>query len=408
VSTGTGRVSRGAPLEGIRVLDLTRVLAGPLCTMTLGDLGADVVKVERPGGGDDTRHWGPPFVGDDAAYYLSINRNKRSIELDLGTPEDATVARSLALGADVLVENFRPGLLRRFDLHHEALAAENPRLVSCSITAFGARRDAPPGYDIIVQAMSGLMSITGEPEGEPTKVGVALVDVISGLQAAIGILAALQERERSGRGQHLEISLFDASVAALVNQAANYLLGSLVPGRLGNQHPNIVPYQTFRASDAPFVLAAGNDRMFAATCAVVGRPELATDERFATNGARVRHRDELIALLAVRFAERPAAEWIERLEAARVPCSPIPDLADVFGSAAGRAMVEEVPDPERGTLRLPRSPLVLSETPVRTRRPPPRLGEHSAEIRDELEGWRTLGTSPARPAGSASPNHDRA
>jgi glutaryl-CoA transferase len=288
----------GLPLAGIRVADFSRVLAGPLATMLLADLGADVIKVERPENGDDTRGWGPPFVEGDAAYFLSLNRNKRSVTLDLATDGGRSAGRRLALTSDVVVENFRPGLMQRFGLDHESLSAERPDLVYCSLTAFGEGAGSRPGYDIIVQALSGLMSFTGHPEGEPTKVGVALLDVICGLYAANAIQAALLRRSATGRGGRVTVSLFDASVAALVNQAANYLLGGLVPKPLGNAHPNIVPYQLFQASDRPFILAAGNDRLFERTCEVIGRPELAADERFVTNADRVRHREALIPILA--------------------------------------------------------------------------------------------------------------
>jgi crotonobetainyl-CoA:carnitine CoA-transferase CaiB-like acyl-CoA transferase len=291
-------VPTGLPLSGIRVADFSRVLAGPLATMLLADLGADVVKIERPESGDDTRGWGPPFVGGDAAYFLSLNRNKRSVTLDLSSDEGRSAARRLALASDVVVENFRPGLMERFGLDHASLAAEHPGLVYCSLTAFGEGDPAArPGYDIIVQALSGLMSFTGHPGGEPTKVGVALLDVICGLYACNAIQAALIGRGTTGRGARVTVSLFDASVAALVNQAANYLLGGLVPEPLGNAHPNIVPYQLFETADRPIILAAGNDRLFERACEVIGRPELAADERFATNAARVRNRDALIPLL---------------------------------------------------------------------------------------------------------------
>jgi crotonobetainyl-CoA:carnitine CoA-transferase CaiB-like acyl-CoA transferase len=377
-----------APLEGIRVLDLSRILAGPLATMVLGDLGADVVKVERPGSGDDTRHWGPPFVGEDAAYFLSVNRNKRSIAVDLQTPEGADVVRRLADRSDVLIENFRPGLMTRFGLGLEDLRRANPGLVTCSLTAFGedaGESDARPGYDIMVQALSGLMSITGEREGEPTKVGVALLDVITGLYAAIGVQAALLERERTGRGRHVGVSLFDASVAALVNQAANHLLGGIVPGPMGSEHPNIVPYQVFHAADRPFILAAGNDKLFRATCEVVGRPELADDARFATNDARVANREILIPQLRAAFADRPASEWLTELEAAGVPCAPIRRLDEVFASPEGAAMVQTIEDPGRGSIRLVADPIRIDGDTAPTRRPPPRLDEHGDEILRELE-----------------------
>jgi crotonobetainyl-CoA:carnitine CoA-transferase CaiB-like acyl-CoA transferase len=370
------------------VLDLSRVLAGPLCTMILADLGADVIKVERPGDGDDTRHWGPPFAGGDAAYFLSLNRNKRSIAVDLGSADGAELVRRLAAGSDVLIENFRPGLMARFGLELGDLRRANPRLVTCSLTAFGP--EAPgaatrPGYDIIVQALSGLMSVTGPRGGEPVKAGVALLDVITGLYAATGILAAVRERDVSGTGRHVEVALFDASVAAMVNQAANYLIGGVVPGPMGNEHPNIVPYQVFHASDRPFVLAAGNDRLFARTCEAIGRPEWTTDARFATNGARVEHRAELIPLLQTEFERRPARTWIGALDAAGVPCSPILAMDEVFASTEGRGLVQEVDDPVHGPLRLVANPVRIDGALLPTRMPPPRLDEHGAQIRREIE-----------------------
>ena len=375
------------PLSGVRVLDLSRVLAGPLATQILGDLGADVVKVERPGEGDDTRHWGPPFVGSDAAYFLSLNRNKRSVTVDLKTAEGVDAVRRLATGSDVLIENFRPGLMADLGLIPQDLRRATPGLITCSLTAFNdevpdaARR---PGYDIMVQALSGLMSVTGEPDGEPVKAGVALLDVITGLQAAIGILAALHERARTGRGRHVSVSLFDASAAAMVNQAANHLIGGIVPGPMGTAHPNICPYQAFHASDRPFILAAGNDRLFRRTCEVIGHAEWADDPRYATNQERVRHRDELIALLHGSFATKTAAEWIEELEAASVPCAPIRAMDEVFGSPEGASLVESVPDGARGTtLRLVRNPIRFDGQVLDTRRAPPLLGEHTDEVMRE-------------------------
>jgi crotonobetainyl-CoA:carnitine CoA-transferase CaiB-like acyl-CoA transferase len=372
------------PLAGIRVADFSRVLAGPLATMLLADLGADVVKVERPGSGDDTRGWGPPFVGEDAAYFLALNRNKRSLTLDLDTADGREAARRLALSSDVVVENFRRGLMERFGLDHASLAAERPELVTCSLTAFGDGEGSRPGYDIIVQALSGLMSITGHAGGEPTKVGVALLDVICGLYAANAIQAALIGRRATGRGGHVSVSLFDASVAALVNQASNHLLGGLVPGPMGNAHPNIVPYQLFRGSDRPFILAAGNDRMFERTCRVIDRPELAADRRFATNERRVRHRGELIPVLERAFQARTAGEWIGALEAAGVPCALVRTIDEVFVSVEGAATVQAVDDPERGRLRLVADPIRLDGMRPPVRRPPPRLGEHTAEVLEEL------------------------
>jgi crotonobetainyl-CoA:carnitine CoA-transferase CaiB-like acyl-CoA transferase len=355
--------------------------------MLLADLGADVVKVERPGTGDDTRGWGPPFVGADAAYFLSLNRNKRSVTLDLASEEGRSAARRLALASDVLVENFRPGLMERFGLDHPTLAAERPGLVYCSLTAFGGEGDAAtrPGYDIIVQALSGLMSITGHPGGDPAKVGVALLDVVCGLYAANAIQAALLGRRENGLGRRVTVSLFDASVAALVNQAANHLLGGLVPGPMGNAHPNIVPYQLLRASDRAFILAAGNDRMFARTCEVIGRSELAADDRFTTNDARVRHREELIPILEGAFATAPAAAWLSALEAVGVPAALVRTIDEVFASPEGAATVQAVDDPDRGPLRLVAEPIRLDGARLPVRRPPPRLGEHTAEVLGELE-----------------------
>jgi crotonobetainyl-CoA:carnitine CoA-transferase CaiB-like acyl-CoA transferase len=359
------------------------VLAGPLATMTLGDLGADVIKVERPGEGDDTRHWGPPFAGDDAAYFLSLNRNKRSVAIDLRSPGGVEAVRRLTADADVVIENFRPGLMAELGLGLDTLRAANPRLVTCSLTAFGeqaAGGSARPGYDIIVQALSGLMSITGPRDGEPTKTGVALLDVVAGLYAAIGILAALQERARTGTGRHVGVSLFDASVAAMVNQAANYLIGGNVPAAMGSEHPNIVPYQVFHASDRPFVLAAGNDRLFRRTSEVAGHPEWADDERFATNEARVRHRETLIPMMGAVFAERSAAGWLADLEAATVPCAPIRAMDEVFDAPEGAGLIQSVDDPARGTtLRLVADPIRLDGARLPVRLPPPVLGAHDHE-----------------------------
>jgi glutaryl-CoA transferase len=377
------------PLADVRIVDLSRILAGPLCTMVLGDLGADVVKVERPEEGDDTRHWGPPFAGDDAAYFLSLNRNKRSVTADLGSPDGVSFVRRLISTSDVVIENFRPGLMERFGLGLDDLREAQPRLVTCSLTAFGpAAPEAAsrPGYDIIVQALSGLMSVTGERDGEPTKAGVALLDVITGLYAAAGILAALHERDATGSGRHVSVSLFDASVAAMVNQAANYLIGGVVPQRMGTAHPNIVPYQSFHASDRPFILAAGNDRLFTRTCQVVDHTDWADDPRFATNEARVMHRDQLIPLLDEVFARRPMQEWLALLERAGVPCSPIMAMDEVFASNDGAELIEEVDDPVRGLLRLVASPIRFDRVAPKTRTSPPLLGEHDAEVRRELDG----------------------
>ena len=371
------------PLAGRRILDLSRVLAGPLATQTLADLGADVIKVERPGEGDDTRHWGPPFAGDDAAYYLSLNRNKRSVAVDLRSREGADAIRRLASETDVLIENFRPGLMAELGLALDDLRAASPSLITCSLTAFaqGSPDASRPGYDIIVQALSGLMSVTGEPDGEPVKAGVALLDVIAGLYAAIGVLAALDERERTGRGRHVDVSLFDASVAAMVNQAANVLVGGVVPRRMGTAHPNICPYQAFHGADRPFILAAGNDRLFRRTCEVVGHPEWGDDPRFTSNEARVNHRDELVQLLERVFSERPASAWLRELSAAAVPCAPIRTIDEVFASPEGVAAVASVPDPIRDVvLKLVRNPIRFDGEALPIRLPPPVLGQHTDEV----------------------------
>src|SRR3954462_14843267 len=283
------------PLDGILVADFSRVLAGPYASMLLGDLGADVIKVERPDGGDDTRAWGPPWRGEQSTYYLGLNRNKRSVALDLGDDEDVQLARELASRADVVLESFRPGLMSRWGLDPDTLRAANPRLVTCSITAFGTGEagSALPGYDFLLQARGGLMSIPGEPDGQPVKVGSAVVDLICGLLAVVGVQAALAERERTGRGRHVEVSLMDAALTSLLNQGSAWVAGGVVPGRMGNRHPSIVPYETFDAADRPFAVAVGNDRVFARLCEAVGRPELPADARFATNEARVAHVDEL-------------------------------------------------------------------------------------------------------------------
>lgn len=371
------------PLEGIRVVDLSRVLAGPLCTMVLADLGAEVVKVERPGVGDETRAWGPPFVGDDAAYYLAVNRGKRSLPLELKTPEGREAARELILRSDVLVENFRPGTMARFGLDPERLRAEHHGLVVCSITAMG--EDADPrvaGYDLVMQAMTGLMSVTGPEGGEPTKVGVALLDVVAGLYAAVGIVSALRERERTGLGRRVSVSLFDAGVAALVNQAANHLLGGVVPAPMGNAHPNIAPYETLAAPGGPLVLAAANDGLFATACRALGRPGLAADPRFASNADRVRNREALRRALEDALKARSRDEWVGVLREAGVPAAPVRDLAEVFASEEGRAAIQELRDPVRGLLRLVRSPVRFDGVAETSSTPPPRLGEHASERYD--------------------------
>ena len=379
-----------ASLEGIRVLDLSRVLAGPYCTMVLGDLGADVVKVENPDGGDDTRHWGPPFVEGESAYYLGVNRNKRSIAVNLKNPAGQELVRRLATHSDIFVENLRPGTLERWQLDASSLRALNPRLISCTLSAFGPSgpyRD-DPGYDFTLQALTGLMSITGSPEGEPTKVGVALIDVITGLFAATSILAALRARDSTGTGQHVDVSLFESGLAALVNVASGYLVSGRRPRRYGNAHPSIVPYQVFRARDRSFALAIGNDRQFSQLCAGLGRPEWAADARFETNPARVANRDQLVAVLSEAFAEREVAEWEERLRAQGLPFAPINHVDEALDHPQAQALgvVQSVLHPELGVLPLVRAPFHLSATPETIRRAPPTLGQHLREVLGDVLG----------------------
>jgi crotonobetainyl-CoA:carnitine CoA-transferase CaiB-like acyl-CoA transferase len=364
-------------LGDLRVLDFSRVLAGPFATMVLGDLGARVVKVERPGVGDETRAWGPPFDGDGAAtYFEAVNRNKRAIALDLGAEADREIAVKLASEADVLVENFRPGVLDRLGLGYEACRRLNPRVVYCSITGFGSGRGAAlPGYDLLIQAMGGLMSITGSPDGDPQKVGVALVDVLAGLFATTAILAALHERDRSGEGQQVEIDLFSALLASLVNQGSAFTVGGVVPQRMGNDHPSIAPYGLFRTADRDIVLAVGNDRQFETLCNVLGAAELAVDERFATNSSRVVNRADLVRELEARLATSPAERWVSGLTELGVPAGVVHDIAGAFAFADGVGLRPTVDVPRAGgpPVRLTRSPIGLSRTPPEYRSAPPRM-----------------------------------
>ncbi len=374
------------PLDGLLVADFSRVLAGPLAAMTLGDLGADVVKVERPDGGDDTRAWGPPFTEEGVStYYLGLNRNKRSVVLDLGDAGDVELARELARRADVLIESFRPGLMARWGLDHPTVAAGNGRIVYCSVNAFGSEPPGAgmPGYDLLLQAVSGLMSVTGEPGGRPLKVGAALIDMVCGLYAGTAILAALQARERSGRGQRVEVSLMDAALNALINQASGFLGAGVVPGRLGNRHPSIAPYQTFRTGEGEIAVACGNDAIFARLCAALGRSELTADQRFATNSGRLEHVEELERLLEEGFASADASTWIARLTDAGVPAGPINDVEQAFAFAEKLGLA---PTLEVESVRLLRPAMGLDATPASVRRAPPRLDQHGDEIRDWLRG----------------------
>jgi crotonobetainyl-CoA:carnitine CoA-transferase CaiB-like acyl-CoA transferase len=378
-------------LAGVVIADFTRVLAGPLATMVLGDLGATVVKVERPEGGDDTRAWGPPYAADGAStYFHAVNRNKRSLTLDLATPAGLADARALAARADVLVENFRPGTMARLGLGYDHLTATNPGLVYCAVSGFGTGAGAAlPGYDPVVQALGGLMSVTGPP-GEPSKSGVALVDVISGLYAVVGILAALRERDRTGHGQRVEIDLLTCELASLANLASAYLNTGVSPRPMGNAHPNIVPYQTFETADRPLMVGCGTDRQWRALAALVERPDLPEDPRYATNADRVAHRDTLIPVLAAALATRTATEWSALLAAAGIPCGAVNDLAQAFALADSLGLEPVV---EVGGVPQVASPLRLSGSPVRYERPPPALGADTEDLlswlhRTDLEATR--------------------
>jgi crotonobetainyl-CoA:carnitine CoA-transferase CaiB-like acyl-CoA transferase len=392
-------VNNSGPLKGVRVLDLSRVLAGPICTQLLGDLGAEVIKVERPGAGDDTRQWGPPFLEDatgnptrESAYYLCANRNKRSLAVDIGSAKGQALIRALAVKCDVLVENFKTGGLKKYGLDYDRIHEVNPGLVYCSITGFGQTGPyAPrPGYDLLIQAMGGLMSITGPEGGEPCKVGVAVSDIMCGMYAAVAILAALRAKDASGRGQYIDMALLDAQVAWLANQGQRYLISGEVARRRGNAHPDVVPYQVFKAKDGHIILGVGNDQQFRRFCEFAGRPELADDPRFAGNDRRVRNRDALIPALEAMIASRPAAEWLEGLAARNVPCGPVNNIDQVFADpqVRQRQMTVTLPHPlaASGEVTLLANPVRFSETPVSYRRAPPTVGEHTAEVLAELLG----------------------
>jgi crotonobetainyl-CoA:carnitine CoA-transferase CaiB-like acyl-CoA transferase len=375
-----------APLDGITVLDLTRVLSGPYCTMLLADMGARVIKVEQPGKGDDTRAWGPPFLEGESAYFLSINRNKESVTIDFKRPEGRALLEQLLARADVLVENFRPGTLSRLGLDYETLAKAYPRLVYCSISGFGQTgpRWNQPGYDAIMQAEGGLMSITGNTEGPPVRLGVAIVDIVSGMFAAYGVAMALLARERSGRGQEVDLAMLDATVALLTYQAGNYFASGKLPARLCNRHPSIVPYETFTASDGEFVLAVGNDEQWRKFCAVAG---LAEDERFATNRQRVSGYDLLRPWVAGRLRERPREHWIAALTRAGVPCGSVRNFDELFADPQldAREMIAIVEHATIGPLKALGVPVKLSDTPGAVRTPPPTLGQHTdAVLRHDL------------------------
>jgi crotonobetainyl-CoA:carnitine CoA-transferase CaiB-like acyl-CoA transferase len=386
------------PLEGLRVLDLTRAMAGPFCTMMLGDLGADVIKVERPGRGDESRGWGPPFVGQpygpypgESAYFVSANRNKRSITVNLKSPEGQEIVRRLAGGSDALVENFRTGVLHRMGLGYKDLRPVNPRLVYCSISGYG--RTGPyaerPGYDFVIQAEGGFMGITGPEEGPPYRVGVPIIDITTGMFAATAILAALRARDVTGEGQLIDVSLLDTQVALLTNVASNYLVGGAGPRRLGNAHPNIAPYEAFPARDRWFALAVANDRQWGILCDAIGQPGLVNDPRFTTNNARLANRPALREVLEEAFRARNADDWLAVFREAGLPCGPINAIPDVFAhpQAKARGMVLEAEHPTAGRVRFPGFPYKLSGTPAALHRPPPRLGQHTDEVLVELLGY---------------------
>ena len=383
------------PLAGIRVLDLTRVLAGPWAGQNLADLGAEVIKVERPKKGDDSRAFGPPWLKDaqgrdtaESAYFACANRGKKSVTLDLANPKGQAIARELAAQADVLLENFKYGDLDRYGLGYAQLKEVNPGLIYCSVTGFG--HTGPwrerPGYDFMIQGMGGLMSITGErddrPGGGPQKAGIPIADLITGMYASVAVCAALVHRAKTGAGQHLDLALLDSLVAVLANQGANFLATGKPPGRLGNDHPNITPYQVFKTADGAVIVACGNDNLFRKFCEVLGRPQLADDARYVTNGKRIENRAELTRLVSEIMLKRGMREWLEALEAAGVPCGPINDLAQVFAEpqAVARGLRMELPHPTAGKVALTRSPMRFSETPVRQDVPPPTLGQHTDEV----------------------------
>jgi crotonobetainyl-CoA:carnitine CoA-transferase CaiB-like acyl-CoA transferase len=395
--------SNGAPkaLGHIRVLDLSRVLAGPWCSQNLADLGADVIKIERPGCGDDTRAWGPPYARDadgkdtsEAAYYLSANRGKRSVTVDIASSEGQALIRDLARHADVVLENYKVGQLKRYGLDYDSLKAIKPDLVYCSITGFG--QDGPyahrAGYDFLIQGMGGLMSVTGErdelPGGGPQKAGVALTDLMTGMYATIAVLAALTHRDRTGAGQYIDMALLDTQVAMLANVGSNYLNSGKAPKRWGNAHANIVPYQTFACSDGHIIVAAGNDGQYQKFVEAGGRPELAVDPRFATNPSRVANRDVLVPLLAEMVATRRRDEWIAMLEAVGVPCGPINDVGEVFANeqVQARGMAVTLPHPAAGKVTLVRSPMKMSGTPATSDKAPPLLGQHTDEVLRDVLG----------------------
>lgn len=401
------------PLHGIRIFDLTRILAGPTCTQYLADLGADVIKVERPTAGDDTRKWGPPYVkgrdGQDtseSAYYLCANRNKRSITIDLANPEGQALCRRLIAKSDILVENYKVGGLKKYGLSYEDLKQDYPSLVYCSITGFGQTGPyaSRAGYDFLAQGLGGIMSITGESDGEPVKVGVGIADVMCGMYASTAILAALRHRDRTGRGQHIDCSLLDTQIAWLINEGTNYLVSGNVPTRRGNEHPNIVPYKVFECTDGYVILAVGNDAQFRRWCEFAGADDLAADERFTTNSLRVANREALYALMPAYMRAKSREEWVDGLAGLGVPCSPVNNIKQVFEDphVQARGMKIDMPHPlaGEGTVPLIANPVKLSETPVQYRHAPPTLGQHTDEVLREVLGVDDAEIASLRKAGA--------
>ncbi|MCA3559635.1 MAG: CoA transferase [Aestuariivirga sp.] len=401
------------PLAGLRVLDLSRVLAGPWCTQILADFGAQVIKVEKPGEGDDTRGWGPPFITNpdgtkgDAAYFLSTNRGKWSVEIDMAKPEGQALIRQLAAKSDIVMENFKVGGLKKYGLDYESLKAVNPGLIYCSLTGFGqtgpyAQR---AGYDFMIQGMGGIMSVTGQPDGmpgaEPMKIGVAFADIMTGLYCTIGIQAALFHRERTGEGQHIDVALLDSQVGVLANQALNYLVGGKAPTRLGNEHPNIVPYQTFATKDGHIIMAVANDRQFKDYCAIIGVAHLADDERFKLNRGRVERRAELIPLLAGPMKARTTAEWVQAFEGAAIPCGPINSIDQVFANEQVLARGLQIGLTRDDGVQVPgvANPIVFSETPIQYGKAPPRLGDGTEKVLQEELGLSAEEIARLRTAG---------
>ena len=375
-------------LEGIKILDLTRYLAGPYCSMILGDLGAEIVKIERPKTGDGSRQWGPPFIHGESAYFLSINRNKKSVTINLRTKKGCEIVRKMASTYDVLIENYRPGIVEKLGLDYDTLSSTNPQLIYCSISGFGQTGPyrEKPSYDIVGQAMGGLMSLTGEENRPPVKIGVAISDIFAGMYAVIGILSALIARKKTGKGQLIDVSLLDGLVSILSHQAGNYLVSGVDPKRLGSAHPTIAPYQAFQAADSYFVIAVGNDALWRRFCQGVDLSELVTDSRFTTNPDRVKNRAELTQILNTHFQKKTANEWLSLIENAGVPCGPVLRLSEVFNDpqVLHRKMVQELKHPSAGKIRVVGTPLKLSTTPATIRTPPPILGEHTADILQSL------------------------